>query len=58
MVEDNSCSNVHRYERKEVKAVFSRDGVQGSVVFTQVNPYQPTEISVDLQVCTCLLHNT
>jgi len=33
-----------------VQAVFSRDGVNGFMVFKQDNPYKPTMVQVDLQV--------
>ena len=47
---DVSCANFHRYEPKTVTAVFSKDGIKGSITFRQENPYKPTEVTVDLQV--------
>lgn len=47
---DTSCSNFHVYEKKEVRAVFSRDGVKGEMRFTQVNPYSVTKVNITLKV--------
>lgn len=47
---ETSCANFHSYEPKTVVAMFSRDGTQGNITFTQQNPYQPTKVHVDLQV--------
>ena len=54
---DVSCTNFHRYEPKTVTAVFSKDGIKGSITFRQENPYKPTEVTVDLQVrfAACLV---
>ncbi|XP_067951286.1 uncharacterized protein [Watersipora subatra] len=45
---DTSCANFHQFERKTVTAMFSRDGVKGTIKFTQENPYTPTFVTVDL----------
>ena len=45
-----SCANLRDYKPKTVRAIFSRDGVQGEITFTQDNPYKPTMVNVDLQV--------
>lgn len=45
-----SCANFHLYTKKSVEAIFSLEGVNGTIRLSQQNPYQPTRLDVNLQV--------
>lgn len=54
-----SCANFHSYSEKTVEAIFSVQGVRGSIKLSQPNPYKPTKLDVSLQVRKKLnLHET
>ncbi|KAJ1126000.1 hypothetical protein NDU88_004413 [Pleurodeles waltl] len=43
------CAELHLLEPKSVNAIIDMNGVKGLFKFTQVSPFDPTQISVDLR---------
>lgn len=44
-----ACSKIRKIQPKSAKAIFSSDGVAGSIRIEQVSPFSPSDLTLDLQ---------